>query len=133
MRKRLMRVDLFKVVNYLNANWEILKKEQFTREVLEEKLKQETGLEIEFGYIKKICKDLNKDIAEITSVRSRSVSGHKTDRVRLLASQVAALTVELQRCYSLLGEKFNPDGSINVVAIRKIVGGKSLTPFQDAK
>lgn len=133
MRKRLMRVELFKVVNYLNANWEILKKEQFTREVLEEKLKQETGLEIEFGYIKKICKDLNKDIAEITSVRSRSISGHKTDRVRLLASQVAALTVELQRCYSLLGEKFNPDGSINVVAIRKIVGGKSLTSFQDAK
>ena len=38
MRKRLSRNELFKIVNYLNENWELFKTEKFARHALLEKI-----------------------------------------------------------------------------------------------
>jgi hypothetical protein len=134
MKKRLNRIELFKIVNYLNSNWEMLQKEQFPQTILEQKIQQETQVDVKYEIVGRICKDLGKDILEITGKsRRRSVSGHSSDRVRLLASQVAALVAELQRCYKLLGEEFDPSGNINPAVIRSIVGGKNLSSYRAEK
>ena len=131
MRKRLSRNELFKIVNYLNENWELLKTEKFARHALLEKIGAAAETEITWEVFARICKDLNKNPAEIVSVRKRNVVGHGTDRIRLLAGQVSALVSELQRCYDLLGEKFNVNGHVNQNVIRSIVGGKNLQVYRE--
>ena len=84
-----------------------------------------------FGCIELIDPSENKNPAEIVSVRKRNVVGHGTDRIRLLAGQVSALVSELQRCYDLLGEKFNVNGHVNQNVIRSIVGGKNLQVYRE--
>ena len=136
MTKRLSRAALFKIVNYLNQNWEMLKQEKLSKSVLEQKIRNETETEVKFENIVRICRDMERDVGDICLKRQRNGldgagTGHATDRIRLLASQVSALVTELQRCYSLLGEEFNINGHINPPLIRAIVGGKSLKVYKE--
>jgi hypothetical protein len=135
MVKRLNRAELFKIVNYLTQNWEMLKQEKLPKSTLEQKIRQETETEATFDNILRICRDMQRDIYEICIKRKRngingSGTGHSSDRVRLLASQVSALVSELQRCYSLLGEEFNINGHIDQKMIGAIVGGKNLNAYR---
>lgn len=122
---RLTRAEAYKLMRWIESNWERMK--PLTRDESGKLATKELTFLVGGKAISQAVRDMGRvypgKINRTSQLGARNENGRNT---RMLANQVEAVARELERVTGLLGEAFNPCGSINFDILHDLKRGNHI-------
>lgn len=132
----LNRATGFKLMKWLEAEWEGIEKSQETPESAAARASAAVNHQVSHGQMRALAKAMEKEWPKkpISARKGRSRQGYRNQRnanvrVPLLAKQVCAVVEELRRVFTMLEEKFDPENTINMKALYALRDRKEVLGF----